>query len=86
MLKSSLLVLCVATFGCAIHDPNDAVGRLNREFDKGEKLMIACQGNEQKCPKYEAFKEEWEREIKHYTTFESALANHRARVARGYDV
>jgi hypothetical protein len=86
MLKSSLLVLCLATAGCAIHDPNDVVGRVNREFDKGEKLMIACQKNEQKCPKYQAFKEQWEREVNHYTTFESALANHRARVAYGYDL
>ena len=72
--------------GCALHDPNDDAGRLSREFDKGEKLMIACQENARKCPKYNNFKAEWEREMMHYTTFETALANHKARVARGYDV
>ena len=72
--------------GCALHDPNDDAGRLSREFDKGEKLMIACQENARKCTKYNNFKAEWEREMMHYTTFETALANHKARVARGYDV
>ena len=86
MRNFCFLSLIVLMTGCAIHDPNDVAGRLSREFDEGEKLMIACQENVNKCPKYEAFKAEWEREMKHYITFEAALANHKARVKQGYDV
>jgi len=86
MRHFSLLFPIFLMAGCALHDPNDDAGRLSREFDKGEKLMIACQENARKCPKYNNFKAEWEREMMHYTTFEAALANHKARVARGYDV
>jgi len=86
MRHFGLLSLILLVAGCAIHDPNDDAGRLSREFDKGEKLMIACQEDEKKCLKYMKFKRQWEREINYYTTFEAALANHRARVARGYDV
>lgn len=84
MSKLVLPALLVAIAGCAIHDPNDVTGRLNREFAKGEKLMVNCEKNEKKCPAYYDFKRQWEIEVKNYTTFEAALANHKARVAGGY--
>ncbi|QJF51857.1 hypothetical protein [Roseobacter ponti] len=80
------LIMTALLAGCAIHDPADVAGKLSREFDKGERLMIACQKNESRCPRYEAFKQEWEREVDYLTTFEAALANHKARIARGYSV
>ena len=46
--------------------------------------MVQCQKNENRCPAYYDFKTKWEAEINNYTTFEAALANHKARVARGY--
>ena len=84
MTKLITLSLMIVMSGCAIHDPNDVAGRLGREFAKGEKLMVQCQKNENRCPAYYDFKTKWEAEINNYTTFEAALANHKARVARGY--
>ena len=84
MSKLIILALFISVAGCAVHDPNDVTGRLSREFAKGEKLMVSCEKNERKCPAYYDFKRQWETEIKHYTTFEAALANHNARVAGGY--
>lgn len=86
MLKLASIPLLLIISGCAIHDPNDVAGRLGREFDKGEKLMDACEKNEHKCPSYYDFKRKWEAEINNYTAFEVALAKHRARIASGYDM
>lgn len=72
--------------GCAIHDPADVAGELIPEFDQGERLMIACQKNGSGCPGYETFKQKWGREVDYLTTFEAALATHKARIARGYSV
>ena len=86
MSKLIALSLLLVFSGCAIHDPNDDAGRISREFAKGEKLMVKCEKNKSKCPAYLEFKTQWETEMRHITTFEAALANHKARVARGYDV
>ncbi|WP_299355832.1 hypothetical protein [uncultured Shimia sp.] len=86
MPKLIVLPFLIVLMGCSVHDPNDGAGRLSREFAKGEKLMIKCQENERKCPAYYEFKAEWEREVRHYTTFEAALAKHKARTAQGYAV
>ncbi|MEY8120880.1 MULTISPECIES: hypothetical protein [unclassified Falsihalocynthiibacter] len=84
MSKLVIFTLLTIISGCALHDPNDVAGRLSREFAKGEKLMLACEKNEKKCPAYFDFKRKWESEINNYTTFEAALAKHKARAASGY--
>lgn len=86
MLKTIAFAACVAVAGCAIHDPNDATGRMSREFAKGEKLMNNCYDRQANCSKYYKFKKQWETEMNNLTTFENALANHKARLASGLSV
>ena len=86
MLKQVLLPVMVFMAGCTFHDPNDVASRLSHEFDKGEKLMNACAKNENRCPAYYEFKRQWEADFANYTTFEAALAKHKARKASGLAV
>ena len=86
MLKTVAIALCLTVAACAVHDPNDVAGRLTREFEAGEKLMNDCDTKEKNCPKWYQFKKDWEAEMSNYTTFEAALARHKARVAQGLAV
>ncbi len=86
MLKSITLAACLTVSACAIHDPNDGAGKLSREFAAGEKLMNDCNIRQKNCPEWYKFKAEWEAELNGLTTFEAALANHKARLAKGLAV
>lgn len=85
MFRTVLFTACITLTACTVHDPNDAVGRVTREFEQGEKLMNSCKQENKKCSNWYQFKKEWEAEIGNYTTFEVALARHKARVANGLD-
>jgi hypothetical protein len=86
MLKSIALASFLALAACAVNDPNDVAGVLSREFATGEKLMNDCTIRQKKCDKWYEFKSNWEGELNNMVTFEAALANHKARQARGLAV
>ncbi len=86
MMKTVVVALCMAVAACTVHDPNDDAGRMSREFATGEKLMNDCNVRQKNCSKYIDFKNAWEAEVNNFTTFENALTNHKARVAKGLAV